>query len=161
MNITYLQSFAAAKDCKYVMFMPDDAVYNKWLFEVVKKSYKEFSDKIKCITYWQDNRKQGVECEHNKYWEIVDSMDGFMVLFEQQYFKQFKIAGRDTGRHKSVWWKLRRSIQAQGHKILRLKETLAEHIGNKDSAMHPGHRPNAQIYAEKLTLWKKPRILGE
>jgi len=143
--------------------MPDDGLYNKHLFDVVKKSYKYLTKQIKCVTYWQDDRPSGrgkeIECSYNRFFNIIKYVDGFMLLFEREYLDQLEIHGRTSPGGSSIWWNLQLQMQSHAYKILGYKETLAEHIGNVESSMHPEARKRLQIFAKDLNLWEKPKIL--
>lgn len=162
-HVTINRGLEAASDCRYIMFMPDDGIYNSHLFDVVKKSYKHLNNQIKCVTYWKDGRPSGrgkeIECEYDKHFEIAKYMDGFMILFEREYLDNIEIHGRTSPGGSSIWWNIQLQMQSQGHKILRLKETLAEHIGNLTSSMHPEGRKKMPIHADSLNIWRKPKIL--
>lgn len=159
---TIQQGLAAAHDCRHIMFMPDDGLYNPWLFEVVKNSIKYLTGQIKCITFWRDDRPSGrgseTDGEYNKYFDVLKYVDGFMLLFEREYLDGLEIHGRTMPGGSSIWWNIQLQMRSHNYKILGYKETLAEHLGNVDSAMHPTTRREMPIYAMGLNVWDKPRI---
>ena len=83
-----------------------------------------------------------------------------MCLFEREYLSDLEIHGRASPGGSSIWWNIQLQMRTHNFKILCYKETLAEHIGNVRSAMHPQYvRDKMPIYALGLNIWEKPKIL--
>jgi len=165
----FKQGLENTKDCEYIFFTPDDVIYNRYLFDVIRKSFQFFSNEIKCITFWEDNR--GILWNNlsknfgkfNEYFDYINCTDGFLVLFPQHFVSKLswninsKIAQK-VGSTK-IWGKI--SEQLQKYNIIRHIETLAEHLGNLQSAMlgNKERKLERYIYALNLNLWHKPKIL--
>ncbi len=162
----FKQAMSHLHDTKYILFTPDDAIYNPYLIDVVKKCYQYFKDRsVKAITFFKDSRgtvwkgfeKKGI---YNQFFEIHGCTDGFLTLFETNSIKKFnwnKI--KPTESSTRVWYTISSFLSV--NKILLYDESLAIHLGNVKSAMLGGVTRSEKKYicAEDLNLWTKPKIL--
>ena len=159
-------------DCEYIFFIPDDTIYNKYLFDVVRKSFEYFSDNIKAISFWHDNREVVFNIlkntknyqKFNKDFHHINFTDGFLILFKRDFVYNnlnFYI-DPDIAKSKNstlVWSTISKCLK--NFNIISYNETLAEHIGNDNSSMigNIPRNPKRLIHAKNLNLWGKPKIL--
>lgn len=160
---TVRDGFDNCYDCDYALYYANDIIVNKELLKVIKKSYKYFSDTIKCIQYFRDCRERkwgsnNVNKEYNIYFDYY-FFDGVLGLFKMEDIKKIKFDFYGT--LKGAWQEIDDIFKKNAWETISLKETLAEHIGNIQSVMHPEYRDIEKLYAINLNLWKKPQILNE
>jgi hypothetical protein len=167
---TLKKAFDELYNCKYVLFLQPDIIINKYLFDVIKKSYKYFNNDVKCIDFFMDNRSDR-ECiyfrqkykhlgSYRKYFHYIKGIDGTLLLFERDFIEKnfdFKHTATDLG--SMVWQHLNQYFWDNNKKVIQYNESLAEHIGNNDSALNPSKRKEYPIYAYKLNLFSKPKII--
>ena len=168
----FCQGLEHLTNCKYIYFTPDDAIYNRYMIDVVRHSFQYFKKKIKAITFWDDNRNVVFEVpkdysdfkKHDNFFRYVRFTDGFFILFERDFVYNELTFYRNPERAQKlgstlVWGGI--SKQLRGYDILMYVETLGEHIGNYNSSMigNIRRKDDRFIFARNLNLWKKPEIL--
>jgi hypothetical protein len=158
-------------NCKYILTMPDDAILNRYTYQVLKKSYKYFGKDIKCITFFRDGRAKTPYSEYDKeffhtepydkYFDISTGVDGFLCLFENAFLKTMDWNAPSTEKKTNFWrhfhWQLKE------YKNLLYKETLCIHVGNISSIMWTNKEGRRLLNIEGLNvnLWDEPLILSD
>jgi ADP-heptose:LPS heptosyltransferase/GT2 family glycosyltransferase len=158
-------------DCKYILFMPDDAIINRYTYQVIRKSYKYFGKDVKCINYFRDSRMKTPYSDYDKkffhikpydkYFDVSTGVDGFLCLFENKFLKTINWNAPSNEKKTNFWrhfhWQLK------DYKNLLYKETLCNHIGNIHSVMwsNKDGKRLLEIKGIDVNLWDVPMILSD
>ena len=160
---TVRDGFENCSDCDYALYYANDIIVNPHLFEAVKASYGLFDDKVKCVQFFRDCRERkwgsnNVNKEFNKHFDYY-FFDGVLGLFQTEDIRELSMNYNETGL--PAWQEIDKEFERREWEIISLKETLAEHIGDIQSVMHPEYRNYEKLFAINLNLWDRPKILED
>lgn len=160
---TVRDGFENCSDCDYALYYANDIIVNRHLFGAIKASYGLLDEKVKCIQYFRDCRERkwgsnNVNKAFNKDFDYY-FFDGVLGLFRTEDIQKLSMNFNQTGL--PAWQEIDKEFERRGWETISLKETLAEHVGDIQSVMHPEYRVYEKLYAINLNLWGRPKILED
>lgn len=160
---TVRDGFENCSDCDYALYYANDIIVNRHLFGAIKASYGLLDEKVKCIQYFRDCRERkwgsnNVNKAFNKDFDYY-FFDGVLGLFRTEDIQKLSMNFNKTGL--PAWQEIDKEFERRGWETISLKETLAEHVGDIQSVMHPEYRVYEKLYAINLNLWARPKILED
>jgi glycosyltransferase involved in cell wall biosynthesis len=155
--------FKELSDCKYIMPLPPDFVFNPYLFQVARKCMQYISHEVKAITFSIDSRfeKQAIKNRISDFFSYTKMVDWGPGIFDGGFVKEFlpKMKNLNAREGTGTTHCIVEILESKGYLAYQYKNSLCQHMGNNDSVMNRNYRKELPLTNCRVNLDSIPEIL--
>jgi ADP-heptose:LPS heptosyltransferase len=160
---TIKECFTALSNCRYIMPLPPDFIYNPYIFQVARKCMEYIDDTVRTICFYKDSRNIRKENNIvNDYFIETQEVDWGPAIFDNKFVKEFlpKMKNMNSPAGTGTTHCIMQVARNQDYVLYKYKESLCEHIGNSDSVMNHEYRKQVPLKMADVNLDSIPEIMS-